>query len=214
MKVLSRAAAAAAVAAVALSPAAAVEWRTLEEVKSFVMERAGKRGAFAEVKADEVRKILDNIKTLDRDEWAREWCKVGLAYEAKGDELEKKGAPGKEIADTFHHGFHYCMLARYPAPTSPGKLEAYHHSMRLFRKAAKHFDPPLRIDERQIGRRRMAVDNPNLASQRLQNSSHPQFAAQRVTIGSNMAGQQNASMFLHQLQKVGPSNRHDLQNLR
>ena len=134
--------------AMAIAPTlAGAQVRTLEEVKAEVMRRAGKINPFDGVKADEAKQILDNIKSLDKDEWAREWCKTGLAYEAKGDELEKKGAPAKEIAETFHHGFEYCMLGRYPSPTSPGKLEAYQHSMRLFRKAAKHFDPPLRIIE-------------------------------------------------------------------
>ena len=128
-------------------PASGAEMRSLDEVKAEVMRRAGKINPFDSVKPEEAKQILDQIKTLDKDEWAREWCKVGLVYEAKGDELVKKGAPALEIADTFHHGFHYCMLGRYPSPTSPGKLESYHHSMRLFRKAAQYFDPPLQIVE-------------------------------------------------------------------
>ena len=128
-------------------PASGAEVRSLDEVKAEVMRRAGKINPFDSVKPEEAKQILDQIKTLDKDEWAREWCKVGLAYEAKGDELVKKGAPAAEIADTFHHGFHYCMLGRYPSPTSPGKLESYQHSMRLFRKAAQYFDPPLQIVE-------------------------------------------------------------------
>ena len=45
------------------------------------------------------------------------------------------------------HAFDACRVGRYPTPNSPGKLEAYQHSLRMFRKAAKHFDPPLEIIE-------------------------------------------------------------------
>jgi dienelactone hydrolase len=45
------------------------------------------------------------------------------------------------------HGFDACRVGRYPTPNSPGKLASYQHSLRMFRKAAKHFDPPLEIVE-------------------------------------------------------------------
>ena len=45
------------------------------------------------------------------------------------------------------HAFDACRVGRYPTPSSPGKLAAYQHSLRMFRKAAKHFDPPLEIIE-------------------------------------------------------------------
>ena len=45
------------------------------------------------------------------------------------------------------HGFDACRVGRYPSPVSPGKLAAYHHSLRMFRKAAKHFEPKLEIVE-------------------------------------------------------------------
>ena len=45
------------------------------------------------------------------------------------------------------HAFDACRVGRYPTPNSPGKLEAYQHSLRMFRKAAKYFDPPLEIIE-------------------------------------------------------------------
>jgi esterase FrsA len=123
------------------------EWRSLDEVKAEVMRRAGKINPFDHIKPDDAASILKSINSLDRDEWAKAWCKVGMEYEARGDERAKQGAPSAELADIYHRGFHYCMLARYPAPTSPGKLEAYNISMRIFRKAAPHFDPPAQVVE-------------------------------------------------------------------
>jgi len=134
-------------ACLAPSLAPAEEWRSLDDVKKMVLERAGKRGSFAEVKRSEVERILNNIKTLDRDEWAREWCRTGLKYEAEGDALVKGNATRKEVAETYHLAFNYCMLGRYPAATSAGKKEAYQHSVRQYRKAGEYLDPPLQIVE-------------------------------------------------------------------
>ena len=82
-----------------------------------------------------------------RDEWAREWCKVGLEHEKHGDERARAGAPSKELAEIYHSAFAYCMLGRYPVASSPGKREAYQHSVRQYRKAGPHLDPPLQVVE-------------------------------------------------------------------
>ncbi len=138
---------AAVVACIGGSAAHALEWRSLDDVKKMVLERAGKRGVFAEVKRSDVEQILNNIKTLDRDEWAREWCRSGLKYEAEGDALVKGNANRREIAEVYHLAFNYCMLGRYPVATSAGKKEAYQHSVRQYRKAGEYLDPPLKIVE-------------------------------------------------------------------
>ena len=44
-------------------------------------------------------------------------------------------------------GFDACRVGRYPAPTSPGQLAAYRHSLRMFRKAAPLCEPALKIIE-------------------------------------------------------------------
>ena len=72
---------------------------------------------------------------------------LGLAYEADGDARGKAGAGAAELAELFWQGFDTCRVGRYPAPTSPGQLAAYRHSLRIFRKAAQYLDPPLEIIE-------------------------------------------------------------------
>jgi esterase FrsA len=121
--------------------------RSLDEVKKEVMRRAGKINPFAHVRPDDVMRIIDTIKSLDRDEWAAAWCKVGLDYEAQGDARAKAGANGKELADTYFLASDYCRIGRYPVASTPGKKEAYHHSVRMYRKAAQHFSNPLQIVE-------------------------------------------------------------------
>ena len=121
--------------------------RTLDEVKAEFMRRAGKLNPFEDIKREDAETVMAALKSLDKDHWAEEWSKIGLAYEAKGDAAAKAGAGGKELAELYMHAFDACRVGRYPTPSSPGKLKAYKHSLRMFRKAAKHFDPPLEIIE-------------------------------------------------------------------
>ena len=121
--------------------------RTLDEVKAEFMRRAGKLNPFEDIKREDAETVMAALKNLDKDHWAEEWSKIGLGYEAKGDAAAKAGASGKELAEIYMHAFDACRVGRYPSPTSPGKLQAYQHSLRMFRKAAKHFDPPLEIIE-------------------------------------------------------------------
>jgi len=89
--------------------------------------------------------VIDALQSLDRDHWASLWCKVGLDYEGKADARAKAGAPAHELAELYTLAFDYCRIARYPVPSSAGKMEAYRHSLRMFRKAAQYFEPKLEI---------------------------------------------------------------------
>jgi len=121
--------------------------RTLDEVKTEFMRRAGKLNPFEDIRREDAERVMNALKNLDKDHWAEEWSKIGLAYEAQGDARAKAGANGAELAELYMHAFDACRVGRYPTPDSPGKLAAYQHSLRMFRKAAKHFDPPLEIVE-------------------------------------------------------------------
>jgi esterase FrsA len=121
--------------------------RSLDEIKKEVMRRAGHINPFEGIRRDDAEQVLDALTSLDRDQWAAAWCKVGLAYEEKADARARAGAPGKELAEFYTLAFEYCHIGRYPVASTPGKKEAYQHSLRLFRKAAKHYEPALAIVE-------------------------------------------------------------------
>ena len=121
--------------------------RSLDEVKKEVLRRAGKINPFGHIRPDDAQRIVNSLTSLDRDHWAQAWCKVGLDYEAQGDARAKAGASGKELADIYFLASDYCRIGRYPVANTPGKKEAYHHSVRIFRKAARHFANPLQIVE-------------------------------------------------------------------
>jgi esterase FrsA len=121
--------------------------RTLEEVKTEFMRRAGRLNPFEEIKREDAERVMNALTSLDKDHWAEEWTKVGVEYEEQGDSRAKGGASNAELAELYLRAFDACRVGRYPSPVSPGKLAAYHHSLRMFRKAAKYFDPPLEIVE-------------------------------------------------------------------
>src|SRR5262245_20127909 len=121
--------------------------RSLDEVKSEFMRRAGRLNPFEEIRREDAERVMNALTSLDKDQWAGEWSKIGIGYEEKADARAKAGAPGAELAALYMHAFDACRVGRYPTPNSPGKLDAYKHSLRMFRKAAKHFDPPLEIVE-------------------------------------------------------------------
>src|SRR5262249_35562489 len=133
-------------ASLAATPAGG-QTRSLDEVRTEVLLGAGHINPSEGIRREDAEKVLASLTSLDHDEWAQAWCKVGLAYEAEADALAKQGAGDKALAERYMLAFSNCMIARYPVPSTPGKLEAYRHSLRMFRKAAKHFDPPLEIVE-------------------------------------------------------------------
>ena len=130
-----------------MMPNAASQERTLDKIKQEVLRRAARINPFEGVRRDDVERIVGGLTSLDRDHWAAQWCRVGRDYEAKGDALAKQGASGKQIGDAYFLAFNYCRLGRYPVASTPGKKEAYRDSLRMFRKAAQYFDPPLQVVE-------------------------------------------------------------------
>jgi pimeloyl-ACP methyl ester carboxylesterase len=125
--------------------------RSLEEVKAEFMRRVGRFNPFEDIHRDDAQRVMNALTDLDKDRWAQEWTKIGVGYEEKADARAKAGALGAELAELYMHGFDACRVGRYPTPNSRGKLEAYRHSLRMFRKAAKYFDPPLEIVELPFG---------------------------------------------------------------
>jgi esterase FrsA len=121
--------------------------RSLDEVKAEFMRRAGRLNPFEDIRREDAERVMKALTSLDKDHWAQEWSKIGLGYEEKADARAKAGAPGTELAELYMHAFDACRVGRYPTPNSPKKIEAYKHSLRMFRKAAKYFDPPLEVIE-------------------------------------------------------------------
>jgi len=73
---------------------AAIRERPLHEVKAEITRRAGHMNPLDGIRSEDAERISKALTSLDRDEWAREWSKVGSEYEAKAGALEKSGVFG------------------------------------------------------------------------------------------------------------------------
>jgi len=116
--------------------------KTLEEIKADILHRAGRINPFERVKKEDVEPVMKNLSSLDADLWGREWAKVGLKYEALGEEQEKQGQK-KSAGETYYLAYEYYRIGRYPVPSSPEKMNCYKGALRTFLKAAPTMEPPL-----------------------------------------------------------------------
>jgi hypothetical protein len=80
------------------APPTGARERSLEEVKAEFMRRAGRLNPFEDIRREDAQHVMDALKSLEKDHWAEEWCKIGLAYEANGDAQAKFGVGGAALA--------------------------------------------------------------------------------------------------------------------
>jgi esterase FrsA len=132
-----------------------IQERPLQEVKAEIVKRAGRMHPLFGIHAEDGERISKILTSLDGDEWARAWISIGLEYETKADKLDKRGADDEQLRHLYELAFHCCRIGRYPCANTPGKAESYRHSLRMYRKAAKYFDPPLEIVEVPFGDKKL-----------------------------------------------------------
>jgi pimeloyl-ACP methyl ester carboxylesterase len=109
--------------------------RMWPELKEAVQQRADRNAyPLTGMKADDVREILSNITSVDRDEWARAWSAMGARYLKRGDELAASDRQGAH--DAYMMAFRYDAFGGWPTPNSAGKKLAYTRSIEDFKKAA------------------------------------------------------------------------------
>ncbi|MGZ8197886.1 MAG: alpha/beta hydrolase family protein [Burkholderiales bacterium] len=124
------------------SPARA---RPLEEVKSETIRRAGKLNPLDGIRPEDGIEVANALTSLDRDEWAGQWSRLGSRAESEAAELEARGGDKRQVRELYMLAFNYFRIARYPCPVSDATQKAYESSLRTFKKAARYFDPPLEI---------------------------------------------------------------------
>lgn len=130
------------------------EARPMEEVKKELLGRAQKnRNPFLYTVYDEVKPVIQGLRSVDREEWAKAFSALARPHEQRAAEAEGAGDVANARAE-YLIAYDYYHVARYPAPNSPGKLSAYRKSQENFHKAARYFDPPLeRVEMAFHGRR-------------------------------------------------------------
>jgi pimeloyl-ACP methyl ester carboxylesterase len=135
----------AAMVALALAGAASAQvapQRTWPELKEAVQERAD-RDAYplTGTRPEEVRQILSEIGSLDRDDWARAWSRMGDRHAARADALANSDRAA--AADAYLMAFRYYAFGGWPTQNSSGKKESFAKSVAAFRRHGELADPPL-----------------------------------------------------------------------
>jgi esterase FrsA len=117
--------------------------RAMDEVKKELLSRAKEnRNPFLYAIYEEVAPVIQNLKSVEREEWANVFSALAIPWEEQAAAAEAKG-DGRTAMKDYLIAYDYYHVARYPAPNSPGKLKAYRKSQENYRKAARYFDPPV-----------------------------------------------------------------------
>jgi esterase FrsA len=125
-------------------PASPSPMEALAELKADIQTRADRQAyPIAGIKAEDVREVLGNIKSLDRDNWAAAWTAMGERYLARGRAAEQGDKPAARMA--YHQAWLHFMFAAWPAQTSPGKRAAFAKSTAAFRAYGALLDPPMEV---------------------------------------------------------------------
>jgi hypothetical protein len=112
-------------------------------VRAILLERARNRTPpLAHTPYEEVAAVIEGLRSLDPEAWAASFSPLARRYEERAAEAEAAGR-ADEAREGYLLAYEYYRCARYPGPSSPGKLEAYRCSLDVFLRAARFFDPPL-----------------------------------------------------------------------
>jgi esterase FrsA len=119
------------------------EPRPMGEVKKELLGRAKEmRNPFLHAIYEEIAPVIENLNSLEREQWAKAFSDLAVPWEEKAARAEAAG-DGATAMKHYLIAYDYYHVARYPAPNSPGKLQAYRKSQENYWKAARYFDPPV-----------------------------------------------------------------------
>ncbi len=104
--------------------------RSLEELKQETVRRAERNlNPIGGVKAEDAREAMAGLKSLEPDEWAAAWSRIGERYFARGE---------------YFHAWEVFNVARWPSEKlSPGKQKAYARALEAFALYGKALNPPI-----------------------------------------------------------------------
>ncbi len=116
--------------------------RTWPELKAEVQARAeASVHPVTDMRSEDVAVVLDQITSLDRDEWGRAWAGMGRTWIARGDALA--AADHKAASDAYLMAWRYAAFGAWPVATSPEKARSYDLSLTAFSKYRALQDQPI-----------------------------------------------------------------------
>src|SRR3954463_6817132 len=114
------------------SMAAAQSWgpRTLDELKQETVRRAERNIVpLTGIKAEDAREAMAGLSSLEPDDWAAAWSRIGERYFARGD---------------YFHAWDIFNVARWPSEKlSPGKKRAYAGAREPSQLYGRTLTPPI-----------------------------------------------------------------------
>jgi esterase FrsA len=116
--------------------------RSLDELKAEAQRRADHGGyPFIGMDPDVVREALSRITSMDPDQWADSWIRIGDRYA----ERARSGEPPAKSDDDFLKAWLYYTMGRWPVPSSPEKEASYRKSIDAYLEHGKLLSPQLEV---------------------------------------------------------------------
>jgi esterase FrsA len=117
--------------------------RTWDELKAETLARA-ERGAYPvfHIASEDARAVLDNIHSLNPEEWGSEWMKAGDDHFVRAQALE--ASQPSAARDEYLYAWRLYSLGGWPVATSPKKAESREKAWKAFDAYGKLASP--RID--------------------------------------------------------------------
>jgi esterase FrsA len=127
--------------------------RPYQEVREILLQRARlRRNPMEFVPESRAAAILDRLQTLDRDAWASAFIEAAQPFWEAGLEAEAVGDL-ERARQAFLDAYGLFRVARYPAPNSPKKLEAYRWSQLAYLRHSRLGPHPVeRVTMPYVGR--------------------------------------------------------------
>ena len=118
--------------------------RDLERLKLEVQQRAERnQPPLGGIAASDARAALSTIRSLDREEWARAWCRLG---DARWEQAQTAASGNREAArKESWQAWRLFHFARWPTENTPAKQIAQRRALEAFRLYASLLDPPIEI---------------------------------------------------------------------
>jgi esterase FrsA len=117
--------------------------RTLEELKVETLRRAEHaEGPIGDVIYADAVRAMDNLQTLERDDWAAVWAELGEEYYDRAVLAELTDL---DLArENFYYAWRYFDIGRWPTEKhSPGKRYSYERGLDAFARYGSLLDPAL-----------------------------------------------------------------------
>jgi esterase FrsA len=85
---------------------------------------------------------IDHLEGTDPGSWVYEWSNIAKYFAVRGEEFAKKEA-NEAARNAFLTAAKFYGIARFPAKTLPGQLDAYSKHLQYYKRAGEYFDPEL-----------------------------------------------------------------------